>query len=70
MTSNTLSHAMTDFISALQTVSSQKDLKDVFDQTARSLGFKAFAYHMVKVVGVDGYLPLAVTTYPDQWVQR
>lgn len=70
MTSKTLSHAMTDFVTALQIVSDQDGLKTAFESTTKNLGFKAFAYHMVKVVGVEGYLPLAVTTYPQQWVQR
>jgi len=42
----------------------------VFEVSTQEMGFRAFSYHMVKVVGVGVNLPIAVTTYPHQWVER
>lgn len=65
-----LSNTITDFVNELSGVEDQDTLKLIFDRTVDDLGFKCFAYHMVKVIGVGTHLPLAVTTYPGQWVDR
>ena len=65
-----LSNTITDFVDKLSDVQDQDALKVIFDKTIAGLGFKCFAYHMVKVVGVGTNLPLATTTYPEQWVHR
>jgi len=58
------------FIERLKGTSDQEGLRDIFDVSTQELGFRSFSYHMIKVVGVGVHLPIAVTTYPDQWVQR
>jgi len=58
------------FIDRLKSTTDQEGLRDIFDVSTREMGFRSFSYHMIKVVGVGINLPIAVTTYPDQWVER
>jgi len=62
--------AIETFIERLKGTTDQEGLRDIFDASSQKLGFRAFSYHMVKVVGVGMDLPVAVTTYPEEWVKR
>lgn len=65
-----LSNTIASFVNKLSGVEDQDALKLIFGETIKDLGFKYFAYHMVKVVGIGTKLPVASTTYPERWVKR
>ncbi len=46
------------------------DLEDRMDQTIRSLGLGKFAYHVVRITGVNVGGIHGVSTYPEDWVER
>lgn len=59
-----------DLIARLGSATTAEGLRAVLHETVAGLGFRSFAYHVVKIAGVGDALIHGVHTYPDEWVER
>lgn len=57
-----------EFVDKIRNVGDLDPLRAIFNETATSLGFRYFTYHIVRVPGLGSRLPYVVTTYPESWV--
>ena len=58
------------FIDKLHATTNLDELQHNLQNDIASLGFRYFAYHVVKVAGIGNHLPCFTTTYPQPWVDH
>ncbi|MEW5728484.1 MAG: LuxR family transcriptional regulator [Pseudomonadota bacterium] len=58
------------FLERLKDIDDVAGCKSLLAETIEPLGIAHFAYHLVRVAGLPGPLPYAISTYPESWVQR
>jgi len=62
--------ALGSFIEKLNGVSDPAELRSIFGTAVGEMGFRYFAYHLVKVAEIGDRLPYAITTYPEAWISH
>jgi DNA-binding CsgD family transcriptional regulator len=58
------------FIEKLNGINDPAELRSIFAEAVGGLGFRYFAYHLVKIAEVGNRLPYAITTYPEHWISH
>lgn len=58
------------FIERLKGVNDPAELRTIYGAAVETLGFRYFAYHLVKVADLGDRLPYAITSYPEEWISH
>jgi hypothetical protein len=62
--------ALAGFIEKIKAVNEPDSLREAFNATVSDMGFRYFSYHVVRIGCIGDHLPMAITTYPQKWINH